>query len=338
MAPEVTPTAPLLETKLHVPRQGRRLVDRARLRERLSRGAESALTLVSAPAGFGKTTLLTEWVGALPADGPPVAWLSLDGRDNDPALFWTYVVAALRVAVGPDIGATALSLLESSKAPIDAVLAAMLNDLLALPGDLVLVLDDYHLIEARQVHDGVAFLLGHRPPQLHLVVAGRADPPLSLARLRGEGELVEIRAADLRFTPEESGAYLDAEMGPVLTARDVATLAARTEGWVAALQLAALSMQGRDDLSSFIAGFAGDDRYIVDYLAEEVLERQPEDAREFLVRTSILDRLTGPLCDAVTGQAAAAPGWWPWSAGTCSWSRWTTVAAGTATTTCSPTS
>jgi len=284
-----------------MPRPARRWVPRSRLSERLSRGAGSALTLVSAPAGFGKTTLLAEWATTRPAAGPSVAWLSLDGRDNDPALFWTYVVAALRAADGKDIGAEALSFLESPRTPIEAALSALLNDLLAAENDVVLVLDDYHLIEARDVHDGVAFVLDHRPPQLHLLIATRADPPLWLARLRGEGELVEIRAADLRFTPEESGAYLDAEMGPVLTAGDVASLATRTEGWIAALQLAALSMQGRDDLSSFVAGFAGDDRYIVDYLAEEVLERQPEDVRQFLLQTSILDRLAGPLCDAVTG-------------------------------------
>ena len=166
----------------------------------------------------------------------------------------------------------------------------------------MLVLDDYHLIEAREVQDGMAFLLEHLPPQVHLVIAGRADPALPLARLRGRGELVEIRAADLRFTPDEAAAYLNGAMGLALTARDVAALEGRTEGWIAALQLAALSMQGRDDVAGFIAGFAGDDRYIVDYLAEEVLQRQPEHVRHFLLQTSILDRLSGPLCDAVTGQ------------------------------------
>ena len=196
----------------------------------------------------------------------------------------------------------ALSLLQSPQPPIEAVLATLLNDLGAISNDVVLVLDDYHVIDARDVQDGMAFLLEHLPPQVHLVIASRADPALPLARLRARGELVEIRAADLRFTPDEAAAYLNEVMGLALTARDVAALEGRTEGWIAALQLAALSMQGRDDVAGFIAGFAGDDRYIVDYLAEEVLQRQPEHVQHFLLQTSILDRLSGPLCDAVTGQ------------------------------------
>ncbi len=294
--------SPLLETKLHVPRRRRSLVARPRLSERLTRGAESALTLVSAPAGFGKTTLLAEWVAAAPADGPATAWLSLDQRDNDPTLFWTYLVAALKMAA-PGVGASALSLLESvAQPPIEAVLATLLNDLDAIPNDVVLVLDDYHVIDARDVQDGMAFLLEHLPPQLHLVIAGRADPTLPLARLRGRGELVEVRAADLRFTPDEAAAYLNEAMGLALTKTDVVALEARTEGWITALQLAALSMQGRDDIAGFIAGFAGDDRYIVDYLVEEVLQRQPAHLRSFLLQTSILSRLNGSLCEAVTGQ------------------------------------
>src|SRR6266508_1049609 len=292
---------PLLETKLHVPRWRRGLVARPRLSERLSRGAESALTLVSAPAGFGKTTLLAQWLAAAPADGRSVAWLSLDQRDNDPALFWTYLVSALKTA-SQGVGASALSLLQPPQPPSEAGLVTLLNDLDAISNDVVLVLDDYHVIDARDVQDGMAFLLEHLPPQIHLVIASRTDPALPLARLRGRGELVEIRAADLRFTPDEAAAYLNGVMGLVLTARDVAALEGRTEGWIAALQLAALSMQGRDDVAGFIAGFAGDDRYIVDYLAEEVLDRQPEPVRHFLLQTSILDRLSGPLCDAVTGQ------------------------------------
>ena len=292
---------PLLETKFHVPRRGRGLVARSRLSERLSRGADSALTLVSAPAGFGKTTLLAEWLAVLAAEGRAVAWLSLDQRDNEPGMFWTYLVAALKT-VAPGVGAEALSLLQSPQSPIEGVLATLLNDLDAIPNDVVLVLDDYHLIDAREVQDGIAFLVDHLPPQVHLVIAGRADPTLPLARLRSRGELVEIRSADLRFTPDEAATYLNDAMGLALTAPDVAALEGRTEGWIAALQLAALSMQGRDDIAGFIAGFAGDDRYIVDYLAEEVLQRQPEDVRHFLLRTSILDRLTGALCDAVTGQ------------------------------------
>ena len=292
---------PLLETKLHVPRRRRGLVARPRLSERLSRGAESVLTLVSAPAGFGKTTLLAEWLAAAPADGRSVAWLSLDQRDNDPALFWTYLVAALKTAAH-GVGAGALALLQSPRPPSEAGLVTLLNDLDAISNDVVLVLDDYHVIDAHDVQDGMAFLLEHLPPQIHLVIGSRADPVLPLTRLRGRGELVEIRAADLRFTPGEAAAYLNGAMGLVLTAADVAALEGRTEGWIAALQLAALSLQGRDDVATFIDGFAGDDRYIVDFLAEEVLQRQPGHVQQFLLQTSILDRLSGPLCDAVTGQ------------------------------------
>ena len=292
---------PLLETKLHVPRWRRSLVARPRLSERLSRGAESALTLVSAPAGFGKTTLLAEWLAVAAADGRSVAWLSLDQRDNDPALFWTYLVAALNTGA-PAVGAGALALLQLPQPPSEAGLVALLNDLDAISNDVVLVLDDYHVIDARDVQDGMAFLLEHLPPQIHLVIASRTDPALPLARLRGRGELAEIRAADLRFTPGEAAAYLNEVMGLALAAADVAALEGRTEGWIAALQLAALSMQGREDVTAFIDGFAGDDRYIVDFLAEEVLQRQPEHVQHFLLQTSILDRLSGPLCDAVTGQ------------------------------------
>lgn len=291
----------LLETKFHVPRRRSGMVPRRRLSERLTRGAQHPLTLVSAPAGFGKSTLLTEWLAAGATAKRTVAWLSLDQRDNDPVLFWTYVVAGFERAVD-GVGAGALALLQSPKPPVDAVLATLLNDLATVPDDVVLVLDDYHLVDAREVQDGMTFLVEHLPPQIHLVIAGRADPAWPLARMRGRGELLEIRAADLRFTREEAAAYLIEAMGLALTASDVAALEARTEGWVAALQLAALSMQGRDDVAGFIAGFAGDDRYIVDYLAEEVLDRQPDDVRRFLLQTAILDRLSGPLCDAVTGQ------------------------------------
>ena len=281
---------------------------RPRLSERLDRGIASKLMLVSAPAGFGKTTLLTEWLAAgpaAPADERLTAWLSLDRGDNDPASFWTYVIAALRT-VASGVGESALALMQAPQPPpIETVLTVLLNDLRATAGDIVLVLDDYHVIDARDVQDGMAFLLDHLPPQLHVVIAGRADPALPLARLRGRGELVEIRAAELRFTPDEAAAYLNEMMGLQLTARDVAALEGRTEGWIAALQLAALSMQGRDDVAGFIAGFAGDDRYVVDYLAEEVLQRQSECVQVFLLQTSILGRLSGPLCDAVTGQSGS---------------------------------
>jgi LuxR family maltose regulon positive regulatory protein len=216
-------------------------------------------------------------------------------------LFWTYLIAALTTAAA-GVGASALSLLQPPQPPSEAGLATLLNELDAISNDVVLVLDDYHVIDARDVQDGMAFLLEHLPPQIHLVIGSRTDPPFPLARLRGRGELAEIRAADLRFTPGEAAAYLNEVMGLALTAADVAALEGRTEGWIAALQLAALSLQGREDTAAFIAGFAGDDRYIVDFLAEEVLQRQPEHVQHFLLQTSILDRLSGPLCDAVTGQ------------------------------------
>jgi LuxR family maltose regulon positive regulatory protein len=298
------PTA-LLATKFYVPRPRRGLVPRPRLSERLDRGAASKLVLVSAPAGFGKTTLLSEWLAAGPAapvDERLVAWLSLDRGDNDPASFWACVIAALRT-VASGVGESALALLHApQRPPIETVLTALLNDLDAIAADIVLVLDDYHVIDARDVQDGMAFLLDHLPPRLHVVIASRADPALPLARLRARGELVETRAAELRFTPDEAAAYLNGMMSLQLTARDVAALEGRTEGWIAALQLAALSMQGRDDVAGFVAGFAGDDRYVVDYLAEEVLQRQSDHVQTFLLQTSILGRLSGPLCDAVTGQ------------------------------------
>jgi ATP/maltotriose-dependent transcriptional regulator MalT len=295
----------LLETKLYVPRSRGGLVLRPRLSERLDRGTASKLVLVSAPAGFGKTTLLTEWLAARPAalaEERLAAWLSLDPGDNDPASFWAYVIAALRT-VASGVGESALALLDTPQPPpIETVLTTLLNDLGAVAGEIVLVLDDYHVIDARDVQDGMAFLLDHLPPRLHVVIASRADPALPLARMRARGELAEIRAAELRFTAAEAAAYLNEVMGLQLTARDVTALEGRTEGWIAALQLAALSMQGRDDLAGFIAGFAGDDRYVVDYLAEEVLARQPDRVQAFLLQTSILARLSGPLCDAVTGQ------------------------------------
>ena len=240
----------LLETKLYVPRSRRDLVLRPRLSERLDRGTASKLVLVSAPAGFGKTTLLAEWLAARPAGERLAAWLSLDCGDNDPALFWGYVIAALRT-VASGVGESALALLDSPQPPpIETVLTTLLNDLGAVAGEIVLVLDDYHVIEAREVQDGMAFLLDHLPARLHVVIASRADPALPLARMRARGELAEIRAAELRFTADEAAAYLNDLMGLQLTAQDVAALGGRTEGWIAALQLAALSMQGRDDVAA----------------------------------------------------------------------------------------
>jgi LuxR family transcriptional regulator, maltose regulon positive regulatory protein len=309
VSPAMNRTSPLLETKLYVPASRRGDVPRPRLGERLDRGAATKLTLVSAPAGFGKTTLLAAWLPDWVADAPDapagprsVAWLSLDQGDNHPATFWTSLVAALRTAV-PGVGAGALSLLQSPRPPpIETVLAPLLNELGAVRDELVLVLDDYHVIVDRDVRDGMAFLIDHLPPRVHLVIASRADPVLPLARLRARGELVELRAADLRFTTEEAAAFLNGAMGLALTLGEVATLEGRAEGWIAALQLAALSMRGRDDAAGFIDRFGGDDRHVVDYLVGEVLQRQPARVRSFLLATAVLERLSGPLCDAVTGQ------------------------------------
>jgi LuxR family maltose regulon positive regulatory protein len=293
-------TTPLIETKLHIPSARRNLVARRRLDARLTSAADAKLLLVSAPAGFGKTTLVTEWLRRVADDGTAVAWLSLDERDNDPTVFWSYVLATLEQAV-PSLGASARTLLDSPQTPTEVVLATLVNELHGIDGDVVLVLDDFHVIDHHDVIDELTTLLEHLPDQAHLAIATRADPPLPLARLRARGELTEVRAADLRFTADEAADYLNGAMALALTAADITTLEARTEGWIAALQLAALSMQGRDDAADFIAAFAGDDRFIVDYLVGEVLERQPEAVRRFLLLTSVLDRLQGSLCDAVTG-------------------------------------
>lgn len=293
--------APLLETKLIVPLRRRSVVARPRLGERLDRAVETTLTLISAPAGFGKTTVLTEWLAGRADRARPAAWLSLDPRDNDPVLFWTYVISALGRAA-PGIGATAITLLQAPAPPIESVLSMLLNDATSTDGDMVLILDDYHVIHSRAVQEGMDFFVQNLPPQLHLMIACRADPALPLARLRGRGDLVELRAADLRFTEGETAEYLNGVMGLALDADCVEALDGRTEGWIAALQLAALTLQGRNDAAAFIAEFTGDDRFVVDYLAEEVLGGLPADVRGFLLDTSILERLGGPLCDAVTGR------------------------------------
>jgi len=293
---------PLLEIKLYTPRPRGNLVARPRLSGRLGRVSDARLTLISAPAGFGKTTLLTAWLAAATTESRSVAWLSLDESDRQPVTFWTYVITALQKAV-PGVGATALPLPQSAQSPIETVLASVLNELAAAPNDVDLVLDDYHLVDGPDIRTGMAFLLEHLPPRAHLVISSRADPVLPLARLRARGDLIELRAADLRFTPDEVASYLNDVIGLDLTDENIATLEVRTEGWIAALQLAALSMRGRTDIGAFIAGFSGDDRFIVDYLVEEVLQRQTDQVRTFLLRTCLLDRLNGPLCDAVTGES-----------------------------------
>ena len=292
----------LVATKLHVPAPRSGLIGRARLIDRLERGLASRLVLVSAPAGFGKTSLLTQWLAAVAGHGHTVCWLALDQSDNRASTFWPHLVAAVETAV-PGFGAGLLPLLEAGGSTTEGVLAALVNELDALSDELYLVLDDYHLIDDQGIQEGVTFLLEHLPTHAHLLITTRADPPLPLALLRARGDLVEIRAADLRFTPEEASTYLNEVMGLDLRPEAVNALETRTEGWIAALQLAALSMQGRDDVAGFITGFTGNDRYIVDYLVDEVLARQPDEVRGFLLRTSILDRLSGPLCDAITGTA-----------------------------------
>ncbi len=259
---------PVLLTKLYVPPQRPEAIARPRLIERLNEGLQRRLTLLSAPAGFGKTTVVSEWVAGCER---PVAWLSLDEADNDPARFLTYLIAALQT-VEATIGAGVVDALQSPQPPaIESILTELLNEITTLPDNVVLVLDDYHRIDAQPIDLAVAFLLEHLPARMHLVITTREDPQLSLARLRARGQLTELRAADLRFTPSEAAEFLNAAMGLDLSAADIAALEERTEGWIAGLQLAALSIRGRDDASGFIRAFTGDDRYIVDYLVEEVL-------------------------------------------------------------------
>ena len=293
---------PVIATKLYVPAPRQDLVSRPRLRELLGRAEVSRLTLVSAPAGFGKTTLLADWLAERRADeNQRVAWVSLEATDSEPAVFWTYVATALEGAV-PGTGSPALKLLGSATLPTQQMLTSVLNELAAAGVGVWLVLDDYHLVDNHELNEAVGFLLDHLPPHVHVVLSTRADPTLPLSRWRTRGQLVEVRAADLRFTTDESTAYLNGVAGLDLAADDLEALEQRTEGWIAALQLAALSIRGHTDVEGFIARFAGNDRYIVDYLVEEVLAHQPEKVRDFLLYTAVLDRLTGPLCDAITGR------------------------------------
>lgn len=317
----------MLATKLYIPPLRSKVVHRPRLIERLNAGLQHKLTLISAPAGFGKTTLISEWISHLrfpisdfgvdsseqkSIQNPKskiqnqVAWLSLDERDDDLIRFLTHLVAALQT-VAPKLGEGVLRVLQSPQPPrepaaCESLLTLLLNEITTLPDHFVLVLDDYHVLEAKPINLALTFLIEHLPPQMHLVITTREDPQLPLARLRGRGQLTELRAADLRFTAAEAATFLNQVMDLSLAAADIVALEERTEGWIAGLQLAALSLQDHQDVSGFIRGFAGDHRYIVDYLVEEVLQRQPASVRSFLLQTAILDRLHGELCDAVTGQ------------------------------------
>ncbi|MDQ1531644.1 MAG: hypothetical protein QOE37_1749, partial [Microbacteriaceae bacterium] len=293
----------LLESKLRLPTPHPDLVPRARLTQRLDRGIESTLTLVSAPAGFGKTTLLAAWLragAARPDDPRSVVWLSLDHDDDEPGRFWTALITALG-AITAGFASGVVELLRGPQPPpVRVALTDLLNDLGTVDHDVVLVLDDYHVIESLEIRQDVAFLVDHLPPRIHLVLAARADPAMPLARLRVRGQLTEIRGADLRFTTDEVSAYLSQAMGRTMPPELVAALTGRTEGWIAALQLAALSMQGREDIDGFVRDFSGNDRFVVDYLVEEVLQTLPEAVEAFLLETSVLRWMTGPLCDSVT--------------------------------------
>ncbi|MBV7331159.1 LuxR C-terminal-related transcriptional regulator [Chloroflexi bacterium TSY] len=324
--------AQLLKAKFYIPPSRPELVPRPRLRERLNGGLHHKLTLVSAPAGFGKTTVVGDWVRSLAessADQSPMfveqvcaAWLSLDENDNDPNLFFTYFTTAIQQVL-PDIGQMLLERLQAAQPPaFTALLTTFINDMDALSSKLVLVLDDYHVIQNAAVHAAINFLLDHLPPQIHLMMIARSEPPLSLARLRARGQMGEIRVDDLRFTSEEAIPFLNHALGFNLSMEETATLESRTEGWIAGLQLAAIaiksyrasqphsltqsplstSTQDDQNVSDFIATFAGDDHYIVDYLMEEVLHQLPESPQTFLLQTSILNRMCGPLCNAVTGR------------------------------------
>jgi LuxR family maltose regulon positive regulatory protein len=297
---------PLLQTKLHIPPVRPELVTRPRLIERLNAGRNCKLTLLSAPAGFGKTTLVAEWVHSLSKAETVagIAWLSLDEDDNDLARFLVYVVATLS-KIEVHISKGVLNQLRASPPPAQEILTFLINVIATMPGRIILVLDDYHLIEDQAIHDALTFLLARLPHQMHLVIATREDPYLPLARLRARGQLTELRAMDLRFTPSEAAEFLNRVMGLALSAEDIAAIEARTEGWIAGLQLAALALQGKTlvrgqkDVAGFVQSFTGSHRFVLDYLVEEVLERQPEEIQTFLLQTAILDRLTGPLCDAV---------------------------------------
>ena len=299
--------APLLTTKLYIPPIRPEVVPRQRLIEHLNAGLDRKLTLVSAPAGYGKTTLISAWLHTADL---PFAWLSLDEGDNDPVRFLTYLIAALQ-GIDVEIGHSVQGWLEAPKPPALEELAAMLiNDIAAVPGSFVLVLDDHHVITERAIHESISLLLERQPPQMHLVIATRHDPPVPLARLRARGELVEARQSDLCFTVEEAAAFLNQSLGLDLSASEVTLLGEHTEGWIVGLQLAGLSMQGRDaeSVAHFIREFSGRHHFILDYLTDEVLKRQTEPVQDFLLRTSILARMCGPLCDAVVGQDAGPDG------------------------------
>jgi len=295
------PKDSLLTTKLYLPSTPLTIVPRPRLLELVTQALKRPLTLISAPAGFGKTTLLREWRLSLAGGSFPLAWLTLDNDDNDPNRFLRYLFAALQT-IHPGLDETSLAALQLQQTPpTNVLLTPLINEISSLSVPFALVLDDYHVITSPSVHEILRFLLDHLPPVMHLVLLTRADPPLPLPLLRARGQLTEIRALDLRFLPGEAEAFLNEVMGLGLSKVDIAALEARTEGWIAGLQLAALSLRHLSDKPAFVAAFAGDDRHVMDYLLQEVLQVQTPEVQAFLLQTSILDRLCGPLCEAVTG-------------------------------------
>ena len=303
---------PLLTTKLFAPPPRPSLVPRPHLLARLDEALSPAcrLGLLSAPAGFGKTTLVSEWCESLAKRGLPLAWLTLDAEDSRPARLLHYLVAAVQ-RVYPEVGRSAQALLDQPQAPpVESVLTSLINELAGLAANFVLILDDYHTLNGQAVHPAMAFLLEHHPPQMHLVILTRhaeGGPLLPLARLRARGQLVELRAADLRFSAVEAMAFLKQTVGAGLSAGQIARLETHTEGWIAGLQMAALSMRGRQDLDGFLAAFSGGHQFIFEYLTEEVLAQLEQPVRDFLYQTAFLDRLCAPLVDAVTGELAARP-------------------------------
>jgi LuxR family transcriptional regulator, maltose regulon positive regulatory protein len=290
----------LLRTKIFIPRPRKNLVARSHLVNFLNEGLDKKLTLISAPAGFGKTTVLSEWI---PQSPRCVTWLSVDGDDNDPARFWAYFIASLQ-NLSSQLGENALALLQSTPSfPLTSALSVLINDIVAFQDTFAIVLDDYHLIDSQPIHESLTFLMDHLPANMHLIMTTRVDPPLPIARMRARDTLTEIRAHDLRFTMEEVEAFVSQVVERSLSTEQVAALNVRTEGWIAGLQIAALSLQGHADIPGFIEAFSGSHRHILGYLAEEVINQQPKDTLDFLLQTSILDRLSGTLCDAVTGNS-----------------------------------
>ena len=329
---EAAARAVLLATKLHVPAMGAQLVHRAGLLDVLSAGRRRKLTLLSAPAGWGKTTVLAQWaLGA--GEDQRFGWLSLDSSDNDPVWFWMYVVAALQ-KTNPGLGIRAIELLVMGADPVQVVLPTLLNDLDTIASPMVLILDDYHVVVSQAVHEQLAFFISRMPANLHLVLATRSDPMLPLGRLRASGDLAELRSDDLRFGASEAEHLLNDVLGLDLAHADIQLLHRRTEGWAAGLYLAALSLAGRGDTAAFIRTFAGDNRHIVDYLMAEVLDGQPPHLCSFLLRTSVLGRLSGALCDAVRERLARPRSWRRSNARTCSWCPWTRRVTGIAITSC----